>query len=83
MRQSTSKDAIEFVSCWPSTSEHEDHPKESFVSPVRCPWKKPSFSFANSYQLEIAFGIELEASLWAHCVLVLLYLEGLVFCYEL
>lgn len=57
MRQSTSKYAIEFVLCWPSTAVHVTYPQVEFVSPVRCSWRKLFFHLQVGYQLEIASGL--------------------------
>ena len=55
MRPRTSKDAIEFVFCWPSTAGHVPLRIASF--PSETPLEKTKCSFASGYQLETASGL--------------------------
>lgn len=58
MRQGTYKDASGFIFYWPSSAGHVAYSYELFVFP----FEKTKFLFASSYQLTIASGLGIRAS---------------------
>lgn len=53
MRQRTSKDAVEFIFCWPSTARYTAILRVACF-PGEIPMAETQFSFTSGYQLKMA-----------------------------